>query len=198
MESLENIWRKMKISDKESGVKCSKESLSPRLILAEFFAHTFKPLWRTQKEFKIKDIGENKFYFDFDEEYGLDGVVEHEPWTYDKHLVIFERVVENIPISTLSFRFSSCWVQIHDLLVHFLTLDTRDSIGSSLGTLLNMTDSEEEGNEGSYLRFRVHIYISKPLIRVYKVWFRRYGDWMGSFEVRMSLELLLLVWACLS
>lgn len=137
----------------------------------EFFA--LSSLWRTQKEFKIKDIEENKFYFDYEEEYGLDRVLEQEPWTYDKHLIIFERVMENIPISTLSFRFSSFWVQIHDLLVHLLTLDTRDSIGSSLGTLLNMTDSEGERSEGSYLRVRVHIYISKPLRRVYKFWFRR-------------------------
>lgn len=51
--------------------------------------------------------GGNKLFFDFDDENDLERVLEHEPWSYDKHLVIMERVVENIPISAIPFRFAS-------------------------------------------------------------------------------------------
>lgn len=52
-------------------------------------------------------MGDNKLFFYFDDENDLERVLEHEPWSYDKHLVIMERVVENIPISAIPFRFAS-------------------------------------------------------------------------------------------
>lgn len=52
-------------------------------------------------------MGENRFFFEFDNEYDLEKVLEHEPWTYGKHLVIMERVVDNIPISAIPFHFMS-------------------------------------------------------------------------------------------
>ena len=84
--------------------------------------------------------------------------------------MIFERVLENVPISALPFKFTTFWVQIHDLPVHCMNPATRDSIGNSLGTVLQMTDFEEEGGKGNYLCVRVHLEISKPLSRVWKIW----------------------------
>jgi len=45
--------------------------------------------------------------FDFEDECDLERVLEHEPWTYDKHLVIFERVLENVSINATSFKFNT-------------------------------------------------------------------------------------------
>lgn len=182
MDILEGLWRNLKLDEEEeTGIACSQETLSTRIILAAEFltrrtvniesvARTFKPLWRTQKEFRIQDMGNNRFFFEFDNEYDLERVLEHEPWTYDKHLVIMERVVDNIPISAIPFRFVSFWIQIHNLPVHCMTSEVRDSIGSSVGSLLNTTESEEDGNRGSYLRVRVRVDITKPLSRVRKIW----------------------------
>ena len=109
MDSLEGLWQKLKLSDEEEvGVNYEDNHSQPhRLLAAKFLtkrmvniesvARTFKPLWRTQNEFKIKDMGDNKLFFVFEEVCDLERVLEHEPWTYDKHLVIFERVEANIP-----------------------------------------------------------------------------------------------------
>ena len=117
MDILEGLWRNLTLDeDEETGAACSKDSLSTRIILAPKFltrrtvsiesvARTFKLLWRTQKEFWIQDMGDNRLFFEFDNEYVLERVLEHEPWTYDKHLVIMEKVVDNIPISAIPFRF---------------------------------------------------------------------------------------------
>ena len=43
-------------------------------------------------------MGDNTLFFDFEDEYDLQQVVKHEPWTYKKHLVIFERVRKNVPV----------------------------------------------------------------------------------------------------
>ena len=181
-DSLENLWNKLSLLDsEESGVQCPKNSLAPRLLLAAKFltkrftniesvAHTFKPLWRTQRDFEIKDMRNNLMFFEFEDEYDLKRVLEHEPWTYDKHLVIFERVVDNVPIAALPFKFITFWVQIHDLLVHCMTLVIRDSIGKSLGTVIEMSDTEKEGGKCNYLRVRVCVDISKLLSHVRKIW----------------------------
>lgn len=114
-------------------------------------------------------MGENRFFFEFNNEYDLERVLEHEPWTYDKHLVIMERVVDNVPISAIPFRFVSFWIQIQNLPVHCMANEVCDSIGSSIGSLLQTTETEEESNRGSYLRVRVWVDISKPFSRVRKI-----------------------------
>ena len=100
-------------------------------------------------------MGDNILFFNFEDECDLDRVLDHEPWTYDKHLVVFEKVTANVPISSLTFQFTTFWIQIHELLVQCLNQETQDAIGSLLGTPLLMTDSESEGGKGNYLRVRV-------------------------------------------
>ena len=115
MDTLEKQWQNLSLLDsEESGISCPKEMLAnrfrleakfltKRVVNIESVARTFKPLWRTQKDFKINDMGDNILFLDFEDECDLQRVVEHEPWTYDKHLVIFERVSKNASISDLRF-----------------------------------------------------------------------------------------------
>lgn len=116
--------------------------LTKRVVNIDLVSRTFKPLWRRQNDFKINDMRDSILFLDFEDERDLQRVVEHEPWTYDKHLVIFERIRKNVSISDLRFRFTSFWIQIHDLSIHCLTSAVRESIGGSLGQILHMTDSE--------------------------------------------------------
>ena len=182
MESLEGLWSKLSLLDEEeSGIACPKKAkldtftlavkfLTKQVVIVESVARTFRPLWRSEKDVQIKDIGDNILFFHFEDECDLGKVLEHEPWTYDKHLVVFEKVIANVPISSLAFQFTTFWIQIHELPVQCLNQETRDAIGRSLGTPLLMIDTESEGGKGNYLRVRVRIDITKPLHRVRKVW----------------------------
>ena len=49
----------------------------------------FKPLWKPIGEFKIRDVGGNVMVFEFGEAMDLERVLEFEPWSYDKSLVVF-------------------------------------------------------------------------------------------------------------
>lgn len=101
------------------------------------------------------DMGDNTMFFDFEDECDLESVLEHKPWTNDKHPVVFERVLENVPITAIPVNITAFWVLIHDLPVYCMTPATRDSIGNSLGKVLQMTVIEEEGGKGSDLRVQV-------------------------------------------
>jgi len=49
---------------------------------------TFKPLWKPIGEMKIRDIGGNILLFEFDDAMDLERVLEFEPWSYDKSIVV--------------------------------------------------------------------------------------------------------------
>ena len=73
-------------------------------------ARTFKPLWRTAGELKIRDIGEHILLFEFEDALDLERVMEFEPWSYDKHLVAFERVLDIESVPFLDFSRATFWV----------------------------------------------------------------------------------------
>lgn len=82
---------------------------------------------------------------------------------------MFERTGDNVPVAVLPFKFITFWVQIHDLPVHCMTPVIRDSIGKSLDTVIEMSDTEEEGGKGNHRRVRVRLDISKPLSCIRKI-----------------------------
>nr|POE49929.1 hypothetical protein CFP56_32879 [Quercus suber] len=104
MEEVENLWRKLSLSkEEEVGLEVLKLlGVTKSLLTGKFLTHcmvnkeavfkTFKPLWRTRKPFLIHDMSENKMVFEFENEVDLEWVMEFEPWTYDKHLVLFQRI----------------------------------------------------------------------------------------------------------
>nr|POE55310.1 hypothetical protein CFP56_22676 [Quercus suber] len=122
MESLEGLWKKLSLlNEEETRIACPKKAepdtftvvakfLTKRVVSVESVAHTFRPLWRSEKDVQIKDMGDNILFFNFEDECDLNRVLEHEPWTYDKHLVVFEKVTANVPISSLAFQFTSFWI----------------------------------------------------------------------------------------
>ena len=68
--------------------------LTKRIINAEAVASTFKPLWIPVGELKIWDVGGNILVFEFDDALDLERVLEFVPWSYDKSLVIFQKIAD--------------------------------------------------------------------------------------------------------
>ena len=63
----------------------------------------YEPLWKHIGELKIRDVGGNILLFEFEDNLDVERVLEFEPWSYDKHLVVFECVVdvESTPLLAL-------------------------------------------------------------------------------------------------
>ncbi len=77
--------------------------LTRRPINLEAVARTFRPLWRTDKGFRRKDMGDNVITIYFLDEADLERVLANGPWSYDKYFIIFQRTEEEITISALTF-----------------------------------------------------------------------------------------------
>ena len=125
---------------------------------------------------------ENKLVFEFENEVDLERVLESEPWTYDKHLVLFQRIDDTTTISSLSFSECSFWVQVHNLPIKSMTPELGMSIGSFIGKVVRVADSDENGTIGRSLRVWVSIDVSKSLSRGRKLWEK--GEVIGWVSFR--------------
>jgi hypothetical protein len=72
------------------------------VINVEAIACNFKPLWQTRKSFFIQDVGDNMALIEFEDTADMERVLLGEPWSYDKYLIAFhwlsnEVAVENLP-----------------------------------------------------------------------------------------------------
>ena len=83
---------------------------------------TFKPLWRARKDFKIKETNAER-------------VLATEPWSFDKHMVIFQRYDFSIPAKQLRFTKLTFWVQMHGMPMSMLDPEVGVEIGETIGTV---------------------------------------------------------------
>jgi hypothetical protein len=73
------------------------------VINVEAIARTFKPLWQTRKSFSIQDVGDNMVLIEFEEAADLERVLLGEPWSYDKYLIAFHRLSNEIAVEEFAF-----------------------------------------------------------------------------------------------
>ena len=110
----------------------------------------------------------------------LECVLELESWSYNKHLVVFQRtlVVEAAP--SLDYSRSSFWIQLHNVPEHLLTSKTSESVGRTLGRVLQVANPEDDRAGGEFLKVRISLDISHPLPRCCKLWVEgKLVGWVG-------------------
>ncbi len=177
MESLEGLWEKFSLSEQESQkVDLVSTTTQPKSLLAAKFltrralnvesvARTFKPLWRTDHGFTIRDMNDNKLVFVFEDEADRERVMLGEPWVYDKYLVILQRIEEDEAIEEVAFAETSFWVQLHGIPVRRMNPEVATILGSSLGKIAHVTEGDKAAGGGQAMRIRVSMDLTKPLCR---------------------------------
>ena len=191
MDDLTHRWTKLSLSNKEGKrVILSKGKQSQEFGLAvKFFtkravnidavAKTFRPLWRTRHSFNIRDAGNNYLVFAFEIEADVEKVLLGEPWSFNRHLVVFQRYDGKAPMKEVDFGFSKFWVQLHHLPFNLLTPEVAMDIAQTLGTVVLYEDTSKMMG-GNFMQVRVLIDISQPLCRGRQVTFEDGSEgWIG-------------------
>ena len=100
MANIEDIWSWFSLTEEEEQgvdvpyekevtiVRLAANFFTKRVVNAKVVGRTFKPLWKPIGEMKIRDIGGNILLFEFDDAMDLERVLEFEPWSYDKSIVV--------------------------------------------------------------------------------------------------------------
>lgn len=177
MESIEDMWQKFSLSEKEGlDVDLARTSqqtehilgakfLTTRVLNIESVARTFKPLWKTRQSFTVQDLGRNRVAFAFEDEMDLERVLVNEPWSYDKSLVVFQRLHDAEALNDSKFSHVSFWVQLHNLPIRRMTAEAAEAIGKSIGEVEKVAKSDDERGGENCMRIRVRMEITSPLCR---------------------------------
>ena len=91
MEDLAAIWDNFSLSEKEKSgytmradhrtgeYMLAAKFLTPRFLIMEAVARTFKQLWRSTNGFKIRRLGDHKCLFVFDNLPDVDRIIKNQP-----------------------------------------------------------------------------------------------------------------------
>ena len=66
-------------------------------------ARTFKQLWRSTNGFKIRNHKDHMVLFVFDNLSDVDRILQSQPWSFDKHLVMIQRCNTDVLVHELVF-----------------------------------------------------------------------------------------------
>lgn len=70
--------------------------------MTDIMAKTFKPIWRARNGFKIRNLGDHKLLFIFNNKPDAKRVLNNESWSFDKHLVVLQRYGTDILLQDFS------------------------------------------------------------------------------------------------
>ena len=176
MEDLAQSWTHLSLSERE-GPGCyltPKESvktfsiagsfLTKRALNAEAIARTFNSLWRARRGFKIQHIGDRKILFSFEDKEDVDKIMDSEPWSFDKHLVVMQCYDNDRPPDDIKYDRTTFWVQVHGLPLMYMTIEVAEKICEGVGEVIKQSDSKVY-DEGNFIHVKVSVDITMPLYR---------------------------------
>jgi hypothetical protein len=92
-------------------------------------------------------------------------VLEGRPWSFEKSLFVVEEFDGLSTPSEISFDKVAFWVRILNLPLVCMNMEIGKQIGAAIGEV-EMIDTDEEGvGWGEFLRARIKLDITKPLLR---------------------------------
>ena len=179
---MEELWKHFKLSDEEKGIMAveshevaiSKQQAQFSILFTlqttkdfnkEAFKSTCTSLWRSSRGVTIKAVGQNLFLAILGSEEHLQEIIDKSPWSFDKRLILMKRFFGDISPAKVTFTHSLFWIRIFNIPIKSMNTDVGARIANEMGEL-TMVDAPKSGLAwGPFLRIRVRIDITKPLMR---------------------------------
>ena len=88
-----------------------------------------------------------------------------EPWSFDRHLVILQRLENTTSVDALKLDSVLIWVQVHHIPVSYLNRGVAEDLCEAIG-MVDRSANDTEVDRGNFFRIQVRVDISIPLCRV--------------------------------
>ena len=181
-EELEELCRRMHLSDhekthsrlrRETVAESKRETqfsilfklLTTRQFNGEALKGTIRNLWAAAGGIIIRDIEDNLFMAVFTRREDMDRVFVQSPWTFDKKLIQIVRFDGDLQPAEISFKYSAFWIRVFNLPIKSMVRQVGEDIGNAIGRSIEVDVPENGFGWGRYLRIRVNIDITQPLLR---------------------------------
>ncbi|PWA49962.1 hypothetical protein CTI12_AA455450 [Artemisia annua] len=121
--------------------------------------------WKNYNPVNISPWKNNFFKFAFENKEDIRKILHDSPWSVMGYYVAFAPWDSNKTLNELEFNRGEFWIQVHDLPLGMLSSEYATELANSLGKLIEL-DCVDEGpqTDRDFLRFRVEIDITKPLV----------------------------------
>ncbi|XP_019225859.1 PREDICTED: uncharacterized protein LOC109207408 [Nicotiana attenuata] len=127
--------------------------------------NTMPLVWGHPVGLQIKEIGWNFFQFIFKDKESKDKVWFATPWLYDKYLLNVHPLEPGLKSAFHVFNICNLWVQVWNILLHWMSKDVGRKIGHALGGTVDIVIPENGSKERRYMRTKVTVNINRPLPR---------------------------------
>ena len=181
-EELADLCRCMQLSDKERHcvslrqdpiAKSKKEAqfsilfklLTTRVFNVEAFKGTVRSLWSGRGGVLIRVIEENLFMAVFQDVDDMERVFVQSPWTFNKKLIQMVRFAGDLQPTAVKFSRSAFWIRVFNLPIKSMIREVGEDIGRGIGQHMEVDVPENGLGWGKYLRIRVEIDVTEPLLR---------------------------------
>ncbi|GMY17896.1 hypothetical protein FCV25MIE_13135 [Fagus crenata] len=172
LDALLDDWRKFSLTEAEApgfaveedamgemitiGAKC----LLGKLVTDKFFSKEalkamMLRLWGASRGITVKTIKDNLFVFQFPDEYERTRIMNGSPWLFDNSLLALKEFDGSIPATQVQFTHSWFWVQLHGIPLYYMTRETGEQVGGTIGMVKEVDVSENGVGWGNALRMWV-------------------------------------------
>ncbi|XP_058726490.1 uncharacterized protein LOC131597843 [Vicia villosa] len=131
---------------------------------ARAFTNTMIGAWRLQSPVETHELSKNLFLFRFSIKRDMENVLRQGPWSFDRNLLVLDRVSGDEQPSALNLHYGTFWVRIYDLPLKLRTEAMARKLGGILGSFEEM-DHREAHKNGRFLRIKATIDLKQPLKR---------------------------------
>ncbi|XP_058764208.1 uncharacterized protein LOC131637617 [Vicia villosa] len=131
---------------------------------ARAFTNTMIGAWRLKSPVETHELSKNLFLFRFSTKRDMENVLRQGPWSFDRNLLVLDRVSGEEQPSALNLHYGTFWVRIYDLPLKLRTEAMARKLGGILGSFEEM-DHKEAHKNGRFLRIKATIDLKQPLKR---------------------------------
>jgi len=181
MNAVAGMMEKMKLSDAEKkgirvkaggegvaktvGVQAIGKVLADRPVHTEALEQTLGKVWCPLHGIGCKDLGSNHFLFTYNQPSGKKRAIDDGPWLFGKDLIVVVDFDGRKRLEDIMFNNIPIWIRVSGIPLGMMNKETGEMIGNEVGVFVDM-DLEEDGSAvGQYLRIKVRLNITKPLMR---------------------------------
>ncbi|KAM0874780.1 hypothetical protein ACQ4PT_037230 [Festuca glaucescens] len=181
MEGVEGMMKGLRLSEAErKGIKIRWRGggkvgvvevqaivklMSEKPAIAEAMEAALGPIWCPMKGIECKHMGDNTFFITFNQALGKNKAVDGGPWKFDNSLLVVEDFQASKNLDEYDFNKIPIWVRIFKLPLGMMSRETGEIIGEEIGEWMEVDGVENGLAMGKYLRVKVRMSITKPIMR---------------------------------
>ncbi|KAL9446099.1 hypothetical protein AB3S75_013884 [Citrus x aurantiifolia] len=140
--------------------------LQNREVNLEGLRAAMSQVWRTVREVRIEELGENIFMFKFATEADKKRILTGGPWHFNRALMVLIEPTGLGEVTKQSFSHAPFWVQIHNVPIMCMNEETIREFGKEIGKVEEVGTNAEGECIGKYARLRVSVDVTKPLVKI--------------------------------